>query len=269
MRTFLESTAPTVKEKPGFEILYWIGCAASYDPRAQRIAIAMVKLLQHAKINFAILGNEEKCTGDSARRLGDEFLFQELATHNIEVLHKYKVMKIVTHCPHCLNTFVNDYPQLGGKFEVTHHSVFLQGLMADGRLRIDGAGQKPESAEGGALAYHDPCYLARIHGVVDEPRRLLDHAKREKSYCELKRHGKCTSCCGAGGGRMWMEENPDKRISHKRTEEVIQSGADTLATSCPFCMMMMADGLASKGSEIKVYDIAELLARELGLMNDL
>ncbi|MEK7784422.1 MAG: (Fe-S)-binding protein, partial [Chloroflexota bacterium] len=162
---------PTAKENPNFEVLYWVGCAGSYDRRAQRVARAFVKLLKQANVNFAILGREEKCTGDSARRLGDEFLFQELAQENIATLARYHVRQIVTHCPHCLNSLVKDYAQFGGNYEVIHHTQFLERLLAEGRLKVDGA-----APAGGAVTYHDPCYLARVHGIHQSPRALLQTA---------------------------------------------------------------------------------------------
>jgi Fe-S oxidoreductase len=254
--------APTCQENPAFEILYWIGCAGAYDRRAQRVARAMVKLLRHAKVNFAILGKEEKCTGDSARRLGDEFLFQELATANIATLAKYNVQRIVAHCPHCVNALLKDYAQFGGHYEVVHHSQLLAGLIKDGRLPAV-AGASP--AAGGPVTYHDPCYLARVNGIHEPPREVLQTALGGKSLCEMKRNRAGTSCCGAGGGRMWMEEDPKQRVSTSRAQEALATGATTVATGCPFCLTMMTDGVAANGAEARVLDIAELLAERLGL----
>ena len=255
--------APTVKENPSFEILYWVGCAASYDRRAQRIARAMVRLLNHAAVNFAILGKEEKCTGDSARRLGDEFLFQELATANIATLDKYQVKRIVAHCPHCVNALLKDYPQFGGHYEVVHHSQFLAELIRAGKLpALDATAVK---AGTGAVTFHDPCYLARVNDIHEAPREVLHTATGGQSLCEMKRNRRNTSCCGAGGGRMWMEEDPKQRVSTQRAGEALGTGATTIATGCPFCLTMMSDGVAAHGAETRVLDLAELLVERLGL----
>lgn len=249
---------PTVRENPGFEILYWVGCAGAYDRRVQRVARAMVRLLAAAGVNFAVLGTEEKCTGDSARRLGDEFLFQELAQANIETLSRHKVRRIVAHCPHCVNTFLRDYPQFGGQYEVLHHTQLLAQLLREGRLK-----PPPGAAPGIAYTYHDPCYLARVNGIHDAPREVLGVAAgqgREMSRCREK-----TFCCGAGGGRMWMEENPAQRVSTERAREALATGASTVAVGCPFCLTMMTDGVAAAGSQAVVRDVAEILAERLGL----
>ena len=256
--------APTVKENPGFEVLYWIGCAGSYDRRAQRVARAMVKLLNTAGVNFAILGTEERCTGDTARRLGDEFLFQELATANIATLQKYNVQRIVAHCPHCVNTLLKDYPQFGGHFEVQHHTQFLAALLRDGRLKLPAGAPAPA-----ALTYHDPCYLARVNGIHAAPREVLRSALGTAAapgdVKEMLRHGEQTHCCGAGGGRMWMEEDPKQRVSTDRAREALATGAKTVAVGCPFCLTMMTDGVAACGAEARVLDVAEVLAERLGL----
>jgi heterodisulfide reductase subunit D len=256
--------APTVIENPGFEILYWIGCAGSYDPRAQRVARAVVKLLNAAKVNFAILGTEEKCTGDPARRLGDEFLFQELAQANITTLEKYQVRKILVHCPHCLNAFKNDYPAFGRRFEVVHHTAFLRDLLDTGRLVVPD-GVPAELA--GPVTYHDSCYLARVHGIESEPRSVIESAigGGRIEFGEMPRHGKKGFCCGAGGGRMWMEEDPKHRVSTERAAEAVATGAATVAVACPFCLTMMSDGVAACGSAARVLDVAELLAERLRL----
>ena len=222
--------APTVKENPSFEILYWVGCAASYDRRAQRVARAMVKLLNHAKVNFAILGREEKCTGDSARRLGDEFLFQELATANIETLGKYNVKRIVAACPHCVNALLKDYSQFGGQYEVVHHTQLLADLIKQGRLpAVPGAAPAPA----GDVTYHDPCYLARVNGIHEAPREVLATALGGKSLCEMKRNRTGTSCCGAGGGRMWMEEEPKHRVSTERAAEALGTAPRPSLSAAP------------------------------------
>jgi Fe-S oxidoreductase len=258
-------SAPTVKENPNFELLYWIGCAGSYDRRAQRVTRAMVKLLNVARVNFAILGREEKCTGEAARRLGDEFLFQELAQANVATLAQYKVRKILTHCPHCLNSFRHDYPQLGGQYEVVHHTQFLDQLLQDGRLKLP---PNSTASATGAVTYHDPCYLARVNQIHEAPRRVLGaalHGAPVPDLREMPRCGPKTSCCGAGGGRMWMEEDPKQRVSTERAREALATGAKTVAVGCPFCLTMMTDGTAAQGSEARVLDVAEILAERMGL----
>lgn len=255
-------SAPTVKQNPGFEILYWIGCAASYDRRAQRVARAMVRLLNVARVNFAILGNEEKCTGDSARRLGDEFLFQELAEANIATLSKYNVRRIVAHCPHCLNALLKDYRPLGGEYEVLHHTQYLAMLIGEGRLQIPPG----TAAIDGDLTYHDPCYLARVNGIHDAPRAVLSHALGTGDLREMPRRREQTSCCGAGGGRMWFEEAPQQRVSTQRAAEALATGAQTVAVGCPFCLTMLTDGVAANGTSARVLDVAEVLAQQLGLI---
>ena len=256
--------APTVKQNPEFEILYWIGCAGSYDRRAQRVARAVVKLLNAAGVNFAILGNEEKCTGDSARRLGDEFLFQELAETNIATLTKHNVQRIVAHCPHCVNALLRDYRQLGGDYEVVHHTQYLAMLLGEGRLRVP-EGTSELFANG--VTYHDPCYLARVNGIHQEPREVLRQAAGDSvgKLREMTRNREQTSCCGAGGGRMWFEEPPEQRVSTQRAGEALGTGAETVAVGCPFCLTMMTDGVAANEGEARVLDVAEILTQRLGL----
>ena len=257
--------ASTCKENPGFEVLYWIGCAGAYDRRAQRVARAVVKLLKHAGVNFAILGREEKCTGESARRLGDEFLFQELAQANIATLAKYNVRRILAHCPHCLNSLLKDYSQFGGHYEVIHHTQFIAQLIREGRLRPP----LPDGPDGATVTYHDPCYLARVNGIHDVPREVLATAfgsplKRD-GLLEMSNRREKTFCCGAGGGRMWMEEDPKQRVSTVRAREALATGANTVAVGCPFCLTMMTDGVAAEGSSARVMDVAEILAERLKL----
>jgi len=254
--------APTVKEKPDFDLLYWVGCAGSYDRRAQRVSRAVVKLLKYAQINFAILGREEKCTGDSARRLGDEFLFQELAQINIATLGKYKVRKILTQCPHCLNALLKDYVQFGGNYELVHHTQFFEQLLAEGRLKVEGA-----ATPGDAITYHDPCYLARVNGVHQAPRNVLSAASTGSSVDlrEMPRNREKTFCCGAGGGRMWMEEDPKKRVCSVRSAEALATGAKTVAVGCPFCLTMMTDGVAVQNDAARVLDVAEILVERMRL----
>jgi Fe-S oxidoreductase/nitrate reductase gamma subunit len=246
---------PTAESNPDFEYLLWVGCAAAFDPRAQKVARATVQLLRKAGVNFAVLGKEETCTGDPARRIGDEFLFQERAQTNVETLNRRKAKKIVTPCPHCHNTLKNEYPQFGGQYEVQHHSSLLAELIGDGRL-------KAGVSDGEAITLHDPCYLARVNGVTDAPRAVIG-VPNDTNYREMPRHGKKTFCCGAGGGRMWFEEPPEQRVSKLRAEEAVATGARTLATGCPFCLNMMTDGMANTpgGESVKVLDIAEVLLR--------
>ena len=258
--------APTCQENPTFEVLYWIGCAGSYDRRAQRVARAVVKLLRHAGVNFAILGREEKCTGESARRLGDEFLFQELAQANIATLAKYNVRKVLAHCPHCLNSLLKDYPQFGGQYEVIHHTQFLSQLIKDDRLKIpDTDGEQVA----GAVTYHDPCYLARVNGIHEAPREVLatalGAASKSADFREMRNNREKTFCCGAGGGRMWMEEDPKQRVSTVRAKEALTTGAKTVAVGCPFCLTMITDGVAAQDSSARVLDVAEILVERLKL----
>ncbi|MCH8922657.1 MAG: (Fe-S)-binding protein [Planctomycetes bacterium] len=249
---------PTVAENPQFDVLYWVGCAAAYDRRAGKVARSVVRLLQIAEVNFAVLGPEERCTGESARRMGEEFLFQEAAAANVEVLGAAGVKKILTHCPHCLNSFRSDYPQMGGRYEVVHHSEFLAELIAEGRLKIDGEAQKKLAL--GRVTYHDPCYLARVQNVTAPPRDLLQQTiGGSGELVEMPRHGRATACCGAGGGRMWFDDTPDQRIGVGRIEEVLATGAKTVAVACPFCLTMVSDGVAAADSHVAVRDIAELL----------
>ena len=245
---------PTVESNPDFEYLFWVGCAASFDPRAQKVARATAQLLKQAGVNFAVLGKEETCTGDPARRIGDEFLFQERAQTNIDTLGRRKAKKIVTPCPHCHNTLKNEYPQFGGNYEVQHHSALLAELIAAGRLT------NKTSSTGEPITLHDPCYLARVNGETEATRAVLG-ASQDEQFREMPRCGKKTFCCGAGGGRMWFEELPAQRVSNLRAEEAIATGAKTLATGCPFCLNMMSDGMAGTegGEDVKVLDIAELL----------
>src|SRR5262245_29543736 len=248
-------TVPTVETNPDFEYLFWVGCAAAFDPRAQKVARATVELLRQAGVNYAVLGKEETCTGDPARRIGDEFLFQERAQTNIETLNRRKVRKIVTPCPHCHNTLKNEYPQFGAQYEVQHHSTLLAELVRSRRL----PNEKKESIDD-PITLHDPCYLARVNGEVEGTRTVLD-ASNDDRFREMARSGRKTFCCGAGGGRMWFEELPEERVSRLRAEEAVATGAKTLATACPFCLNMMSDGMAATkgGEDVRVLDVAELL----------
>lgn len=239
------------------EYLVWIGCAGSFDDRAKKISVAWVNLLRRAGVDFAVLGPEETCTGDAARRAGNEFLFQMLAKENIKTFARYQVKKILVTCPHCYHSFKNEYPRLGGRYEVWHHSQFLQKLLGEGKL-------KPEKPLEGTMTFHDSCYLGRWNDVYDAPREVLKSASGGKDPVEMGRTGYKSFCCGAGGGRMWMEEAAP-RINVNRTEEALGTGCSTIATSCPFCMVMLTDGVKAKDKdeEVRVLDIAEVLHASL------
>lgn len=240
------------------DILFWVGCAGSFDQRAQKITKAFVKILNHLGINFAILGEEEACTGDPARRAGNEFMFQMLAIQNIQVLNGYEVNKIVTACPHCFNILKNEYPALGGEYEVVHHSQFLQQLIDEGKLQItDG-----KAFKGKRITFHDSCYLGRANGVYEAPRSVIRQLDAE--LVEMKRCKTKGLCCGAGGAQMWKEDEPgDKRINMERIEEALEAKPNVVAASCPFCMTMLSDGVKTKEKEeeVQVLDIAELIAK--------
>jgi Fe-S oxidoreductase len=236
---------------PAPEVLYWVGCAASFDERARTAAESTAKLLQAAGVDFAILGPREACTGDPARRMGNEYLFQAYAEQNVTTLNEAGVKKVVASCPHCFNTIGNEYPDFGGDYEVVHHSELLAELVRDGRLE--------PSANGGAITYHDSCYLARHNDVLEGPRELVAAVGEP---VEMERSGKRTFCCGAGGAHMWMEERAGK-INEERAREAAETGADTLAVACPFCTVMLDDGVRQRGDELRVADVATLLAESL------
>jgi Fe-S oxidoreductase len=254
--------APLIGDHPDAEVLYWVGCAASYDDRAKKIARATVQLLQHAGVNFAILGTEETCTGDPARRAGNEFLFQTIAQQNVETLKGYEVekKKIVTTCPHCLNTLMNEYPDFGGHYEVVHHSTFLNDLVEKGKL-------VPKNPHEGGVVFLDSCYLGRYNDVYEAPRKVLAAVPGVK-LTEVNYWNKNNGlCCGAGGAQMFMEEQNEKRVNVKRTLQLLDTGAKTIASGCPFCMTMLTDGLKAQEKEdsIKQMDIAEILAKSVGV----
>ena len=246
-------------EKP--EYLFWVGCAGAFDDRFKKVSQAFAKILTHLNISYACLGSEETCTGDPARRAGNEMLFQMQAMTNIETFKMYEIEKIITTCPHCYNIFKNEYPDLGGKYEVVHHTQFLQDLISKGLLKFD-----MNNFKANKITFHDPCYLGRANNEYDAPRDVLKAIPSVK--VEMKRNKSFALCCGAGGAQMFKEaEKGDKEIYMERTEEIIETGADIVATACPFCMTMLTDGLKykNKEEELKNYDIAELVAMELGL----
>ncbi len=245
------------------EILFWVGCAGSFDDRYKRVTKAFVTILNAVGIKFAVLGTEEGCTGDPARRAGNEFLFQMQAMNNIQVLNGYGIKKIVTACPHCFNTIKNEYPELGGNYEVIHHSVFLQQLIEGGMIRMKEGG----SFKGQKITYHDSCFLGRANNIYDAPRAVLESL--DADLVEMKRCRTRGFCCGAGGAQMFKEPEPGRKdINVERTEEALATGAATIAVACPFCMTMMSDGVKNKEKEssVKVRDLAELIADAQGLI---
>ncbi len=248
---------PRMADVKDAEILFWVGCAGSYDARYRKVTQAFAKLMKHAGVKFAILGLEEKCTGDAARRMGNEYLAQTLMTENVGTLNRYGIRKIVTTCPHCFHSLKNEYPQFGGTFDVVHHTDFLLELARAGKL-------KPSKTEGSTFTIHDSCYLARYNGIVESPRAVLNSISRTQVR-EMPRSREKGFCCGAGGGRMWMEEKEGKRINIERTDEALSTNADVIATACPFCMTMMSDGVKAKeaNERVAVKDIAELLWESL------
>lgn len=243
----------TMAENPEIDVLLWVGCAGSYDDRNKKVLRAFVSILKKAGVRFAILGTEEQCTGDSARRIGNEYLYQTLAKANVETLNRHKVQKIVTACPHCFNTLKNEYKDFGGNYEVFHHSQFIAGLLSAGKI-------KPSKPIEETITFHDSCYLGRWNGVYDQPRAVLSSLPSAR-VVEMKDNHDQGLCCGAGGGRMWMEEKIGARINVKRTEQALATQAGVVASSCPFCMTMLTDGIKTKDmqNKVRVTDIAELI----------
>lgn len=240
------------------EILFWVGCAGSFDDRYQKVTKAFISILNHLDIDFAVLGEEETCTGDPARRAGNEFLFQMQAVSNIQTLDQYGVKKIVTACPHCFNTLKNEYPELGGNYEVIHHAQFLQSLINEGKIKLKEGGV----FKGKRITYHDSCFLGRANNVYEAPREVLQVLDAE--LVEMKRCKTKGLCCGAGGAQMFKEpEKGNKDINIERTEEALETNADIVAVACPFCMTMMSDGVKNKekDSGVSVLDLAELIAK--------
>jgi len=271
---------PLMSEKPDADVLYWVGCMGSFDQRNKRVATAVAKILKAANVNFAILGPEESCTGDPARRIGNEYLWQMQAQQNIETLDSYgfnrtknaenghnghqngaaapKHRTIITACPHCFNTIANEYPQLGGDYEVVHHTVFIDKLLADEKLKL------PEGFDQRKLTYHDPCYIGRYNGVYDEPRRVLT-VLNSNGVTEMGRNRNKSFCCGGGGGRAWMEEKIGKRVNQTRMKEALDTGAEVLAAACPFCITMFDDGIKGIEAEdrMQIEDISEIVVKAL------
>jgi heterodisulfide reductase subunit D len=242
------------------EILFWVGCAGSFDQRAQKITKAFVTILNKVNINYAILGKEEMCTGDPARRAGNEFMFQMMAYQNIQILNGYGIKKIVTACPHCFNTLKNEYPELGGTYEVIHHATFIQQLIDEGKIKMTEGG----SFKGKKITYHDSCYLGRANNIYEAPRKVLEALDAE--LVEMKRCKSNGLCCGAGGAQMFKEEEKgDVRINMERATEALATGASVIAAACPFCNTMMTDGVKSNEKEesVQVLDIAELVAQSM------
>ncbi|MEM6379905.1 MAG: (Fe-S)-binding protein [Bacteroidota bacterium] len=242
------------------EILCWVGCAGSFDARAQKVTKAFVEIMNAVEMDFAILGNEESCTGDPARRAGNEFVFQMQALQNIETLKMYEVKKIVTACPHCFNTLKNDYPALGGNYEVMHHTQLLQELIDAGRIKMTEGG----TFKGKKITYHDSCYLGRVNGIYEAPRKVLEALDGE--LVEMKRCRTNGLCCGAGGAQMFKEDEPGKkRINMERVEEALDTGAEIIAANCPFCLTMVQDGVTAReqNESVMVYDLAELIVNNM------
>jgi Fe-S oxidoreductase len=244
------------------DILFWVGCAGSFDDRAKKITKAIVKILNKCQVDFAVLGTEESCSGDPAKRAGNEFTFQMQAMMNIEVMNAYEVKKIVTACPHCFNTLKNEYPELGGNYEVIHHTQLIQDLINTGKLALEGG----ETFKGKKITFHDPCYLGRANDVYEAPRSLIE--KLDAELVEMKRCKTKGLCCGAGGAQMFKEaEKGNKEINIERTEDALETQAEIIATGCPFCNTMMTDGVKNfeKEGAVKVMDVAELIAHAADL----
>jgi Fe-S oxidoreductase len=245
-------------DKPDAEYLYFVGCAGSFDDRNKRTTQSLVKILKKAGVDFAILGVEEPCNGETARRIGNEYLFQTMAQMAVEVMGGYQVKKIITNCPHCFNTFKNDYPQFGGQYEVVHATELVERLIREGKIEFHLGDER-------AVTYHDSCYLGRYNDVLQAPRSILQMVPGV-SLREMERSGKFGMCCGAGGGRMWMEEEPDKRVNIRRVEQALETDPKAVAVACPFCMTMIDDGLKAKGkeeNEVAALDVMEIVAAQM------
>jgi len=262
MSMHVPTMATLMAEGKSPDILFWVGCSGSFDDRAKKITKALVKILNHCKVNFAVLGTEENCSGDPAKRAGNEFTFQMQALMNIQVLNGYEIRKIVTACPHCFNTLKNEYPELGGNYEVVHHTQLIQDLILTGKLVLEGN----QTFKGKKITFHDPCYLGRANDVYEAPRTLIE--KLDAELVEMKRCKTNGLCCGAGGAQMFKEaEKGNKEINIERTDDALETKANIIATGCPFCNTMMTDGIkhAEKEDDIKVLDVAELIANAADL----
>jgi Fe-S oxidoreductase len=247
----------SVGSSDNLDILFWVGCAGAFDKRYRNVTKSFAKIMSFAGVKFGVLGNEEKCNGDTARRLGNEFLAQQFILQNIETFNRYNIKKIVTACPHCFHSLKNEYTKFGIDLEVTHHTEFINRLISVGKI-------KPVRKTEAKFTYHDSCYLGRYNDIYSAPRNIIS-AVQGSDITEMKRSGDKGFCCGAGGGRMFMEENEGKRVNIERTEEAISTGADTIASACPFCMTMLSDGIKAKekADSVKVKDIAEIVAESL------
>ena len=247
----------TVEENPDFEILYWVGCAGAFDQKGQKIARSFTRILNKANVNFAVLGNQEQCTGDSARRAGNEYLFSMMAEQNVETLNNAGVKKIVTTCPHCLNTLKNEYPQFGGNYEVIHHTQFINQLISEGKIKLSDNGEHKK------LTYHDPCYLGRYNGEFEAPREVLQNIKGLE-LTEMKNSRQASFCCGAGGAQMWKEEEKGKQpVRQARMQQAVDVHAEEIATACPFCLTMLTDASNEMETNVAVRDLAEIVAERL------
>ncbi|MDG2344232.1 MAG: (Fe-S)-binding protein [Flavobacteriales bacterium] len=258
----IPTVAELVANNESPDILFWVGCSGSFDDRAKKITKAIVKILNHCNIKFAVLGTEESCTGDPAKRAGNEFAFMMQAIQNIQLLNGYEIKKIVTGCPHCFNTLKNEYPELGGNFDVVHHTQLINKLIRDGKIKMKDGG----TFKGKKITFHDPCYLGRANDVYEAPRNVLE--KLDSELAEMKRSKSNGLCCGAGGAQMFKEaEKGNKEINIERTEDALELKPDLIATGCPFCNTMMTDGVKhfEKESEVKVLDVAELIANAADL----
>jgi Fe-S oxidoreductase len=253
----LDFEVPVMANVGEADVLWWVGCAGSYDPRNQKVTRSLAKILHEAGVNYAILGEEETCNGDQARRAGNEYLFQQLAAQNIETMNQYKFKTVVTQCPHCFNVLQNEYPQMGGNYQVMHHSQFIQKLLNDGEIRVQRTAGGEES-----LTYHDPCYLGRYNDVYDAPREVVTSGG--KSLVEMARSRDMAMCCGGGGTRVWMEDEGQVRINRNRMTQILETGQNEVAVACPFCMIMLEDARGALDAEnLQIRDIAEVVAENL------
>jgi Fe-S oxidoreductase len=248
---------PVLAEGGDIDLLYWVGCTAALDERNMKVSRATARILQEAGVRFGILGAEEYCCGDPARRIGNEYLFQTMCQQNIEILKSYNVKKILTTCPHCFNTLKHEYPQFGGDFEVIHHTEFIAALIREAKLKLG-------ASDGRRIAYHDSCYLGRYNDIYQAPREILE-AVAGTGGVELSRCGTRSFCCGGGGGHMWMEEDPKKRVNERRVEEIIGAKVELVATACPYCLIMFEDGIKAKEAEetLRAKDLSELVVEAL------